>query len=1000
MKITDILDRIFSWKHTYPILTLNLIVLLVTRNVFKGGSFGSWDSFGGHIALISFFSEGSRAFDMWNETSFGFFTPLNFVKFLAIITKISGDAILVFNFTIILTMLGTAAGMYFFAYHFTDDRGASFASAFLFTFNQWIVAKYSSGHMMHLFPYFLLPLLFFFLYKSITSGRLKYIILLSLIFSLYPFMRLDPLYYVLPFVIIYFLTYVISIFSSAVVKRAIKVVLVSMPLFILLTVFLFLPVQRVPTMFSSVEYPLEEIELNSLDIYNNILGQTTSIYSNIFWGAGITWETHPFLPLLAYKLFMLIIPALAFSALIFRRNIITIYFTIMALLSVFLAKGPQEPFAGIYLWAYNNIPYFSGLHVPNRWLIITWFAYAFLAGITIAELTKLMKYKFSSASKVLSAVLVLIAVFSVFIGSYYIFTQGYETSRFPYQEIELHDWLKKNDEEFRLASVPFSQTYAFLEGGTMEQDFGKSSYFYHKKPIINTIFGVSFNDRVSDFPDFIKDRVNNREGVEIGKILGIYDVRYFVLQGYPPTVPYAIGRLTYSEHDYFERQKGLVKVFEGNYTPYTLKVADYYPPDYVKKKIPVEYRTIEVKRPAKIFENSYWTPRIFAPQNRMLVVGGMDSFLKLAEIESFNFSEWDMLFADDLAQKLGKDALKQQSMGADIVTFVNSEPLDLAMFISNSTSVKIKDCNGSWKGDKTPIIQGLLVYGRDILFSDKSGEKTNCQIDVKEDAEYEVWVRVFYSKNVGELKVNFDGKYTGGISPKSSSPAGFKWVRLSREYLNAGTHTVELTNEASGSGKENRLNGIVIVQTGEIERALQEVRDMIGKKSVYLLDEDVRDNLNIPEGNVILYSKNGLKEKSNIISAPPLSVKFLEFNEIQPSKWIVKVNSTTPYTLVFSNSYHPMWRAYVNGKEYSSFPSYYFINSFQINETGEQEVVIEFIGQRIQNISLLISGLAYLGCFGYLFFDWRWGKGDKWTIKLKNKFLRIIKRERDNNDQL
>jgi hypothetical protein len=97
----------------------------------------------------------------------------------------------------------------------------------------------------------------------------------------------------------------------------------------------------------------------------------------------------------------------------------------------------------------------------------------------------------------------------------------------------------------------------------------------------------------------------------------------------------------------------------------------------------------------------------------------------------------------------------------------------------------------------------------------------------------------------------------------------------------------------------------------------------------------------------------------------------LEFKKIRPSKWIVKVNSTAPYTLVFSNSYHPMWRAYVNGKEYKSIPSYYFINSFQINETGKHEVIIEFIGQKIQNISLIISGLAYLGCFSYLFYDWR-----------------------------
>ena len=84
-----------------------------------------------------------------------------------------------------------------------------------------------------------------------------------------------------------------------------------------------------------------------------------------------------------------------------------------------------------------------------------------------------------------------------------------------------------------------------------------------------------------------------------------------------------------------------------------------------------------------------------------------------------------------------------------------------------------------------------------------------------------------------------------------------------------------------------------------------------------------------------------------------------------------------------------MWRAYVNGKEYRSIPSYYFINSFYINETGEHEVVIEFIGQRIQIISLIVSGLAYLFAISYLVYDWR--RNDRWARKLRERLKRYLK---------
>ena len=40
--------------------------------------------------------------------------------------------------------------------------------------------------------------------------------------------------------------------------------------------------------------------------------------------------------------------------------------------------------------------------------------------------------------------------------------------------------------------------------------------------------------------------------------------------------------------------------------------------------------------------------------------------------------------------------------------------------------------------------------------------------------------------------------------------------------------------------------------------------------------------------------------------------------------------------------------------------------SFQINKIEGNDVIIEFIGQRIQNISFIISGLSYVGCLIYL----------------------------------
>ena len=58
-------------------------------------------------------------------------------------------------------------------------------------------------------------------------------------------------------------------------------------------------------------------------------------------------------------------------------------------------------------------------------------------------------------------------------------------------------------------------------------------------------------------------------------------------------------------------------------------------------------------------------------------------------------------------------------------------------------------------------------------------------------------------------------------------------------------------------------------------------------------------------------------------------------------------------------------------REYRSIPSYYFINSFEINETGPHKVRIEFVGQKIQNIGLIVSAIIYTACIAYIIYDWK-----------------------------
>ena len=80
--------------------------------------------------------------------------------------------------------------------------------------------------------------------------------------------------------------------------------------------------------------------------------------------------------------------------------------------------------------------------------------------------------------------------------------------------------------------------------------------------------------------------------------------------------------------------------------------------------------------------------------------------------------------------------------------------------------------------------------------------------------------------------------------------------------------------------------------------------------------------------------------------------------------------------LSFAEAYDPLWeaRVYKDSKlveKVRSIPIYSVINGFWINETGNLEIVIRHTPQDWFELGLKISGLTFISCIGYLFYDWR-----------------------------
>ena len=131
----------------------------------------------------------------------------------------------------------------------------------------------------------------------------------------------------------------------------------------------------------------------------------------------------------------------------------------------------------------------------------------------------------------------------------------------------------------------------------------------------------------------------------------------------------------------------------------------------------------------------------------------------------------------------------------------------------------------------------------------------------------------------------------------------------------------------------------------------------------------------------VVYLFSVPKDKLNatledLFKVKELPAQLKEYKKINPTLWKVKVKAEKPFMLSFAEAYDPLWEAriYKNGKKVKtvkSIPLYGVINGFWIDETGDLEIVIRYKPQDWFEIGLAISALTFLGCIGYLVYDWR-----------------------------
>ncbi len=85
-----------------------------------------------------------------------------------------------------------------------------------------------------------------------------------------------------------------------------------------------------------------------------------------------------------------------------------------------------------------------------------------------------------------------------------------------------------------------------------------------------------------------------------------------------------------------------------------------------------------------------------------------------------------------------------------------------------------------------------------------------------------------------------------------------------------------------------------------------------------------------------------------------------------PTYYQLRVNSTTPFLLVFTETYDPLWKIKIDGSEFADpMQVYYFLNGFAIDEPGQHIIELEHTAQTWLNMGVIISVITLLAFLGY-----------------------------------
>jgi hypothetical protein len=548
----------------------------------------------------------------------------------------------------------------------------------------------------------------------------------------------------------------------------------------------------------------------------------------LFWAGPMAWLAFSFL-----------IPLIAFSALLFRRDRMTLSLSILALGGVILSSGVTV-LGSSYSWLILNVPYFDIFTAVHRWLPVAIIPYSILVGLTFDRIgaisEPLFKYiparanaSISKAEHGVSFLLsvrgnrrkglglifsatILLSIVAGFSGSFFMFPPRLlegrlHTYTFNQGEPQIYQLLAGTQGDFRIANYPLLGDLGLPGQPSAGAD---PLGVYPPKSAIQ--FGGGFSS-ISDpaaYTRFLSLTSYLSKTSDIDKLLGLANVRYIVYyqnrtdviqnQLYTPWYP---GQQSALLRNFFANQTGLTEVANnGNII---------------------------------VYESKAYTPHIYGVNNMDILTGDRSALLALAKLDNYSISDSALVFSGQIPYG---DATNTFNLARGVFV-IDGDFMDLVLpFLSNeylinpgfySTQSSWLSIDNEWWGKWR--FSSSENFG-DGLFTRNPNNAVNISFDAKQGALYDVWAKLYYDPSSFSTKFTLDGTTLSQVNTYLPSDMGFQWTPIGSTQLGEGRHVIRVTNGNIGT---TSLLQLLVVPHNILSSAQANINQLTRDKTMIFL---------------------------------------------------------------------------------------------------------------------------------------------------------------------